>query len=134
MPKTIVQNVAFRNTKVDTLYTMYLDAKHHSAITGGRTARISGVEGSTYSANGGGHSGKILLLIRNKLIVQSFFAADWPNGQVDSILVLSFVQRGRDAVIHMTHANLPDNQAVAIKQGWKDFYWNPWKKYVASLK
>ena len=133
MAKTITQKVVFKNTSTDTLYSMYLDSVHHSAITNGKAAKISATEGSEYSANGGGHSGKILQLISDKLIVQSFVAADWKKEDIVSTLILLFEQKGKDAVIQMTHANIPDNQAETIREGWKKFYWSPWKKYLASL-
>jgi hypothetical protein len=32
----------------------------------------------------------------------------------------------------MVHANVPDHQAAGVKSGWNDFYWTPWKKYLAK--
>jgi len=50
----------------------------------------------------------------------------------DGTLILSFEQNKNDVVINMIHANVPDNQASALKDGWNDFYWKPWKKYLAE--
>ena len=134
MPKTLTQKVVFRNTNATTLYSMYLDSKHHSGITNGKPAKIAPKEGASYSANGGGHSGRILQLVPDRLIVQSFVATDWTKKDIDSTLTLLFEQKGKDAVLHMTHANVPDKRTKEITKGWKDFYWTPWKKYLASMK
>jgi hypothetical protein len=34
----------------------------------------------------------------------------------------------------MTHANIPDDELPGIKTGWNDYYWKPWKKYLATIK
>ena len=133
MPKTITQRVVFRNALASELYAMYLDPRGHAAITG-KPARISAQEGTSYSANGGGHRGMILQLIKDKLIVQSFHAADWGLRDTDSTLILLFEQAGADAVITMTHVNIPDDQAEAVRQGWKNYYWSPWKKHLAVVR
>jgi activator of HSP90 ATPase len=134
MPKTITQTITFKNQKVSALYSMFLDGKLHARITGGVAARISAKEGSKFSTHGGYINGRNLQLIRNKLIVQSWKASDWSREDIDSTLVLVFVQKGNNAVILMTHANVPDKHAWNIKSGWTHFYWQPWKNYLKTLK
>ncbi|HTA82967.1 MAG TPA: SRPBCC domain-containing protein [Bacteroidia bacterium] len=132
--KTITQNVVFKNTKTATLYSMYLDSKHHTAITGGVPAKISAKEGAKFSAHDGYIIGKNLQLVKNKLIVQSWYGTDWEKGSDESTFIMLFEQKGKDAVIHMTHANIPDKHVAGIKSGWNDYYWTPWKKYLASME
>lgn len=130
MPKTITQTVTFKNQKAAALYSMYLDSKLHTMITGGAAAKINAKEGSSFSAHGGYCFGKNLQLVKDKLIVQSWRAADWDKNDMDSTFILSFEQKGKDAVITMVHANVPDNQAAGVKSGWTDYYWKPWKEYL----
>jgi len=132
MPKTITQKVVFKNTTPAKLYAMYLDSKQHAAITGGMPAKISAKEGAKYSAHDGYINGKNLQLKKNELIVQSWRSADWKKDEADSTFILMFEQKGKDAVIHMTHANVPDREADGIKQGWIDYYWTPWKQVLAG--
>jgi len=134
MTKTITQNVVFKNTKTSTLYSMYLDSKQHTAITGGVPAKITAKEGAKFSAHGGYIVGKNLQLVKDKLIVQSWYGTDWAKGSDDSTFIMLFEQKGKDAVIHMTHANIPDKQVAGIKSGWNDYYWKPWKECLASKK
>ena len=133
MPKTITQKVVFKNAKASVLYSMYLDSRHHTKLTGNNPARISAKEGAKFSAHGGYCWGKNLQLVKDKLIVQSWRAADWSKSDMDSTFILSFEQNKNDAVLNMIHANVPDNQAAPLKDGWNEFYWRPWKKYLSGL-
>ncbi len=133
MAKTITQKILFKNSKPETLYNMFLNGKHHSTITGGE-AKIFAREGGTFSVYDGYAVGKNLQLIKDKLIVQSWFAADWSERDLDSTLILFLEEKGNDAVINMVHANIPDAHVEGIKKGWTDFYWKPWKKYLSGKK
>jgi len=134
MAKTITQSVVFKNVKTGTLYSMFLDSKYHQAITGGMPAKITAKEGAKFSAHDGYITGQNLQLVKDKLIVQSWQSVDWAKTDVDSTFILLFEQKGKDAVIHMTHANVPDKEVDGVKKGWTDYYWAPWKKYLASMK
>jgi len=133
MAKTIQQKITFKNTTPEILYKLYMDAKMHSQLTGG-PAKISEKEGAAFSAYDGYCWGKNLQLIKNKLIVQSWRASDWNQNDIDSTFILLLEQKGKDAVVTMVHANVPDNQAKALTGGWSDFYWTPWKNYLAGKK
>lgn len=130
MPKTIQQKVVFKNCKAGSLYTMFLDSKHHTMLTGNSPAKISAREGARFTAHGGYCSGKNLQLLKDKLIVQSWRSADWSKDEPDSTLVLLFDQDGKDAVINMVHANVPDVHLKSIADGWKAYYWKPWQAYL----
>jgi len=133
MAKTITQNISFKNTTPDVLYNFYMNAKLHSQLTGS-PAKISGKEGSPFSAYAGYCRGKTLQLIKNKLIVQSWRASDGNETDIDSTFILLFEQKGKDTVVTMVHANVPDHQAKALADGWYDFYWTPWKNYHSGKK
>jgi activator of HSP90 ATPase len=79
-------------------------------------------------------SGKNLQVVTNKLIVQTWRASDWQKTEVDSTFILHFETKGNDVLLHVTHANLPDNQAYSINKGWYDYYWKPWKHYLTRKK
>lgn len=131
MAKTICQTIVFKNITPEDLYGIYMDSKKHSKATGG-AAKISAKAGSKYSAWDGYISGKTLDLIKGKMIIQSWRSSDFKAGDLDSILVLWFDKKGQDAVINMTHANVPDHQYYGVRSGWDDYYWKPWKKYLSG--
>ena len=133
MPKTIVQKVLFKNTTSKTLYNLYMDSKLHSLVTGG-PAKISEKEGSSFSAHGDYIKGKNLCLVKDKVIVQTWRGLGWDKSAVDSIFSIHFEQKGKDVVLHVVHAYLPDNVAASIDKGWHEHYWNHWKQYLAGEK
>ncbi len=130
MSKTICETVVFKNTTSETLYHIYMDAKKHSKAIGGGAVNISTKIGSSYSAWDGYITGKTLQLIKGKIIVQSWRSSDFKENDLDSTLILWFEKKGNDAIVNMAHANVPDHQYHAVKEGWGDFYWKPWRKYL----
>lgn len=88
MSKTITQQVRSKNASAAQLYSMYLDAKHHSAINGGAKAKIGPEEGAKYTVGDNYITGKNLELVKNRLIVQSWRASDWDKNAIDSTFIL----------------------------------------------
>ena len=131
MAKTILQTVIFKNTTPETLYGIYMDSGKHSKATGGKT-KISAKIGSSYSAWDGYITGKTFQLVKGKMIVQSWRSGDFKTGDLDSTFILQFEKKGKDAIVHMVHANVPQHAYAGIKKGWDDFYWKPWKKYLTE--
>jgi len=128
---TIIQKVAFKNTTTKQLYDLYMNAKLHGHITNS-SVKISAKPGSKLEVFEGYITGKTLKAIKNKLIVQSWFGSDWSEDDDDSVFVLSFEQKGKDAALNVIHANVPDNKAASLEKGWYNHYWNPWKQYLAG--
>jgi activator of HSP90 ATPase len=133
MPETITQKIVFKNAKASELYSMFLDSRHHTKLTGNNPAKISAKEGAKFSAHGGYCFGKNLELIKDKLIVQSWRESGWKKNDMDSTFILSFKQKKNDVLLAMVHANIPNNRVKGIKEGWTEFYWKPWKKYLSEL-
>jgi activator of HSP90 ATPase len=129
MTKTITQKILFKNTSPADVYPLYMDAKLHAKLTGA-PARISSKAGSQFSAHGNYIKGKNLLIIKNKMIVQTWRGSDWNKTDGDSIFMLSFEPKGKDTLVQMTHANIPDKEADGIRSGWNDYYWKPWKEHL----
>lgn len=126
---TINQTEVFEDATTDRLYEILMDAAHHAAFTGDE-ATISTEVGGSFSTYGGYSTGKNLELIPGKRIVQTWRAADWPEG-VESIVTFDFEQQGDNAIIRFTQTNVPDEHHDAIEQGWIDYYWDPMRGYLA---
>ncbi len=129
MAKTIVQKVVFKNTTPKALYSLYMDSKKHS-LTTGAPAKITDKEGAKYTAHGDYITGKNLQLIPDKLIVQTWRASDWSKDDVDSTFIIHLETKGKNVLLHAIHANIPDEQVKDINDGWHEYYWEPWKKYL----
>lgn len=126
---TINQTEVFEDTTAEKLYEILMDAKQHAAFTGDE-ATISTEVGGSFSTYGGYSTGKNVELIPGKRIVQTWRAADWPEG-VESTATFDFEQLGDNAVIRFTQTNVPDEQHDAIEQGWVDYYWEPMRGYLS---
>src|ERR1035438_2895596 len=131
MPKTIVQKIVFKNTTAKALYDLYMNAKKHSKVTLA-PAQISNKIGEKYSAHGGYISGENIYLIKDKLIVQSWRTKEWDEKDVDSTFIIELEPKGKNVVLHMVHANLPDKHTDSITKGWHSHYWEPWKMFLAG--
>jgi activator of HSP90 ATPase len=128
---TIIQKVVFKNTTCESLYELYMNAKLHSLIIDG-PVEVSKKVGAGFNAFGGYITGKILQLVKNQLIVQSWRGSDWDKKDADSAFLLSLEQSGNDAVLNMVHANVPDDKVKSLDKGWHEHYWNPWKQHLTG--
>ena len=129
MPKLVEQSVTLPASSGD-LYAMYLNARTHKAITGGRVV-ISARRGSKFSAFNGVLRGRTLYTVPGRLIVQTWRSTGWKKADLDSTLILRFTPKGRKGRIDLVHANVPDHDHRGVNTGWKKYYWRPWRKYLA---
>lgn len=133
MAGLIKQSVKFP-ASASTLYKMYMDEKLHAAATG-QKAKITAKDGGAFSVSNGMIKGKILAAKAGKMVVQTWRGNDWDKTDADSILILSFVEVSEgNGSVELVHANVPVKQLEPIKKGWSEFYWQPWKKYIADSK
>lgn len=112
------------------LYRMYLNPKTHRAITGGKVI-VSARRGSKFSAFGGLLRGRTLDTVPGRLIVQAWRSANFHKTDVDSTLILRFIPMGRKGRIVLTHVNVPEQDHRGVTNGWKKYYWQPWRAYLA---
>lgn len=111
------------------LYRMYLDPKLHAAFTGS-PVRIAARAGARFEAFGGALSGKILQVVPNRLIVQSWRSTNFGKTDVDSTLILAFAPRGRAARLELTHVNVAERDLAGVSEGWSKYYFLPWRAYL----
>ena len=131
MAKTIKQKVVFKNAKTKDVYDAYMNAKKHTHVTGA-PAKINNKEDTEYSAHNEYIKGKNLRLLKDKLIVQTWRASTWKDTDMDSTFIIHLEQKGKDTVLEMIHANVPDGEADGLFKGWKQHYWKPMKSYLAG--
>src|SRR5688500_2157000 len=101
MNKVIEQTVQFDATTAKELFDIFLTAKKHAAIHGGAEAKISKREGAKFSLLNGNLKGRNLMVIPNKMIVQSWRGNVWKKDDLDSILTLVFSNTKGGAQIEM---------------------------------
>ena len=128
MPRTITMAVDLPCSAAR-LYRMYLSPTLHAAFTGA-PVRIAARNGAVFHAFGGAISGRILHLVPNRLIVQTWRSIRFGKHDLDSTLVLSFSPRKTGARIELTHVNVADGDFAGVSEGWSKYYWVPWREFL----
>jgi activator of HSP90 ATPase len=130
MTKAIQQAVEF-DAAPKTLYEMYIDSAKHSKATGA-PAKLGRRAGAAFTAFGGSIKGRNLAVVPGKMIVQAWRATHWKKADADSILVMTFSKTPSGGRVDLVHANVPEHDHKGVTEGWKDYYWKPWRKYLAA--
>jgi activator of HSP90 ATPase len=129
MSKDINQIVIFKASPHE-VYELLMDAKKHTAFTGGK-AQISRTVGGKFSIYGGEISGTNLELVEDWKIVQSWRYSDWPEG-VYSRVTFALEGVNKRTRLTFTQTGIPDDKYQDIKRGWKEYYWGPMKEMLES--
>ena len=128
MLKVIRQSVVLP-APARTLYAQYLNPKIHAAITGHEVV-VGAKTGSRFSAFSKALSGRTLYTVPGQLIVQAWRSAAFRKDDIDSTLVLRFVPEGTKGRIDLVHVNVPEHDYRGVQEGWKKYYWRPWRAYL----
>jgi activator of HSP90 ATPase len=124
MPKSIRQSVTIK-APPHAVYAALMDSRKHTQLTG-QPAHIGRKVGSKFSAYGGDLSGTHLRLLKNRKIVQSWRANDWPEGHYSkATFTLKPVKGGTRLTFYQS--GVPNAHYAGIKKGWIDYYWKPLK-------
>jgi len=109
------------------IYSAWLDAKEHEAMTGGEASGTAEV-GASFTAWGGYISGENLELVPESKIVQSWRTAEFADEDEDSQIEIALTPTDEGCELTLAHSNIPDNQPD-YNQGWDDHYFTPMKAY-----
>lgn len=115
------------------LYQAWLDSKQHAGFTGAGADIVARV-GGKFSAWDGYISGKTQELTPYRRIVQAWRTTDFPEGCGDSIVELTLEPVGGGTKLTIRHTEIPAGQGAEYKDGWRQFYFKPMKKYFGGGK
>jgi len=132
MVKPIHQTPVFRATPAE-LYGLFMNSAKHTAATGA-PATVGRTVGARWSAFGGMIEGKNLILDPHRMIVQSWRSKGWKRSDPDSTLIILFEKVPAGTRVNLVHLGLPAHDYKGVTQGWKKYYWKPWKKYLAARR
>ena len=103
---------------------------------GGGPAKMSDEEGFQFELWNGDIWGKNVKVVKEKLLVQEWYAAKWEE---PSILTLTLLEKDGSAsnaakatILGLVHENVPDEGAEDIENGWRNYYMIPLKKFVEA--
>lgn len=132
MPTPLIKQSIVLRSPAEDLFDMFLDSKRHTALTGGMPARTTPKNGGRFTAFGGQISGRNLLIVPRRMIVQAWRSSMWKASDPDSILILQFSKVAGGGRIDLTHVNVPAQDHKGVAEGWRKYYWKPWKAYLAG--
>ncbi len=128
--RSVIRQSVVLPAPADRLFAMYLDPKRHGQITGAPVT-ISRRVGSAFEAFGGSLSGQMLAVEAPRLVVQSWRSTNFGKDDPDSTLVLEFSPVGRmKGRIMLLHFDVPEVDYKGVTEGWKLYYWVPWREYL----
>jgi activator of HSP90 ATPase len=94
-----------------------MESAKHTAATG-MPAKISPKVGGKWSAFGGMILGRNLVLLPNKMIVQTWRSAEWKKADPASILIATFEKSPGGAQVALEHVCVPDYDRKGVTEGW----------------
>jgi activator of HSP90 ATPase len=126
---TITQSVTF-NAAPEDVYDLIMDAKKHSAFTGSKATTSKKVKGK-FKVFDGYCQGYNIELTESKKIIQAWHFSEegWPEDHF-SICTFLFEKAGQKTKLTFQQTDVPEQNAEALKKGWKEFYWEPMKEYL----
>jgi uncharacterized protein YndB with AHSA1/START domain len=114
------------------VYTAWLDAREHSAFTGGGEAVVEPWTGGRFISWDGYIHGILLGLDAGKRIVQTWRTAEFPPEVRDSRLVVEFEGARGGTRVRIRHSDLPPSQIKRYEKGWMEHYLKPLQRYFAK--
>jgi activator of HSP90 ATPase len=110
---------------------MFTDSKKHTPATGAK-ASVSTKAGAKWVAFDGMISGRNLVVVPGRRIVQAWRASHWKDSDLDSILIINFSQAPGGGKIDLVHVGVPQHDHQGVSKGWPQYYWEPWKAYLKA--
>jgi len=132
MTKAIQQSVEFPASAHE-LFETYMDSRKHTASTG-MPAKISRRVGGRFSGFGGMIGGRNLMIVPAHMIVQAWRSSGWKKTDADSILIIHFSDTRSGGRVDLDHVNVPQHDHRGVTEGWKKYYWKPWRTYFQKRK
>src|SRR6202158_5151416 len=129
--KTIRQTATIRGATPHDIYESIMDSKLHSKLSRQRT-RVSRRVGGAFTV---GHDieGKNLKLTKDRRIVQSWRANNWPKGTY-SKASFGLSKAAGGTKITFTQTGVPSEFYKETSTGWTAYYWKPLKKTFAKAR
>jgi activator of HSP90 ATPase len=113
------------------VYDAWLSSKEHGAFTESK-AVVSPKVGGRFTAWDNYISGTTVVLDPYKRIVQKWRTTDFSPGVPDSTLEVLLEETVTGTRMTLLHTDIPQGQGDQYKQGWRDYYFKPMKKYFSA--
>jgi activator of HSP90 ATPase len=127
--KTIRQTATIRGATPHDIYETIMDSKKHTKLSRQPTT-VSRRVGGAFKV---GHDleGKQLTLTKDKRIVQTWRANNWPKGTY-SKATFALARTIGGTRVTFTQTGVPDKFYGETSKGWRDYYWGPLRKQYGA--
>jgi uncharacterized protein YndB with AHSA1/START domain len=112
------------------VYRALATSEGHAAFTGA-PAEIDIAPGGSWSAYGGGVTGRTLEAVTDVRLVQAWRAADWPAGTW-SLVRFELHADGDGTRLVLDHMAAPAGAEAHLDAGWHSRYWEPLRAWLAA--
>ena len=112
----------------NSVYDTLVDPVEHTRFTGA-AAKISGKVGSTFSLYDRSLTGVVVASERGRRLVLAWRSEGWPKGHY-SIAQFTFDRIKGGTRITFEQFGIPASDFADIRDGWKQFYWEPLRLYL----
>lgn len=126
--KNKIQQTIYFSASPHQVFESFMDEKKHASFTSA-SAKIDRKIGGKFSVWDDYATGQTKRFIRDKLIVQTWRADDWPENIESEIIIELFPEKNKTKLV-FTQINVPDDFIEEIKTGWQDYYWKPLEKFL----
>jgi activator of HSP90 ATPase len=129
--RTIKQTAVIKGATPADIYGTLMSSKKHGALSG-QPAKVSKRAGGKWSV---GHDieGKHLKLTKDKKIVQTWRANNWPKGTY-SKATFAMSKAVGGTRITFTQSGVPSEAYKEISSGWRAYYWTPLRKSFSKAR
>ncbi|HKN07423.1 MAG TPA: SRPBCC family protein [Thermoplasmata archaeon] len=125
--KNLRQTVTVK-AKPNDVYDALVDPRQHAQFTGA-AAKISAKVGSAFSLYDNSLSGVVIVAERGRRLVLAWRSEDWPKGHY-SIAQFTFARARGGTRLTFEQFGIPASDFADIREGWKQFYWEPLRLYL----
>jgi|WetSurMetagenome_2_1015567.scaffolds.fasta_scaffold00545_9 activator of HSP90 ATPase len=129
--KSIRQTVRFKAAP-EKIYQLIMDQKKHSAFTGSKAIISTKIKGRFSVFDGYCHGYNIELVDAEKIVQAWHFAEEgWPDDHFSTCTFLLEKEDNKTKLVFL-QTGIPEQNAESLKEGWKQFYWEPMKAFLKN--
>jgi activator of HSP90 ATPase len=112
------------------VYEALVDPKKHARFTGA-SAKLQRKAGGRFTAYDESLEGVVVELVPDQRVTLAWRSTEWPEGHY-SIAQFEVKKSPKGTRLDFTQTGIPESDFEGIRDGWKQYYWQPLKSYFET--